>query len=302
VLTPVIVVLTRSLWSRTQVGPAPRFLDQSFLDIKRPTEQGDAMATWDPDRYLAFADERSRPFVDLLQRIGGSPTDVLDLGCGPGQLSALMRARWPACSVLGIDSSPQMIERARADNADPAVSYVQQDVQAVASGAWAPGRRFDLVISNATFQWIPDQLDLLPLLVGRVRPGGTFAFQVPNNFDAPSHRLLAEVSAREPYAVATGGVLQPRGVEATTYLRLLSGPDRQVDAWTTTYLHVLPGEDAVLRWISATGARPVLQALGDDLRVRFEAEYGAELRAAYPREEIGTVLPFERVFVVATLH
>jgi trans-aconitate 2-methyltransferase len=259
-----------------------------------------AMASWDPDRYLAFADERSRPFVDLIQRIGGSPTDVLDLGSGPGHLSALMRARWPSCSVLGVDSSEEMVERARADNTDPRVSYLHQDVQAVASGAWAPGRRFDLVISNATFQWVPDQLRLLPLLLERVRPGGTFAFQVPHNFDEPSHRLLAEVSAREPYASSTRDVLQPRGVDATTYLRLLGGPGWLVDAWTTTYLHVLPGEDAVLRWISATGARPVLQALDDDLRPRFEAEYGAELRAAYPREEIGTVLPFERVFVVAT--
>ena len=211
-----------------------------------------------------------------------------------------MRTRWPACTVLGVDSSAQMIERARADSTDPEVSYLQEDVEAVATGTWEPGRQFDLVISNATFQWIPDQLSLLPLLLDRVRPGGTFAFQVPHNFDAPSHRLLAEVSSREPYASTTKGLLQARGVDAGTYLRLLSRPGWQVDAWTTTYLHVLPGEDAVLRWISATGARPVLQALGDDDRTRFEAEYGAELRKAYPREEIGTVLPFERVFVVAT--
>lgn len=258
------------------------------------------MASWDPDRYLAFTDERSRPFVDLLQRIGGSPGSVVDLGCGPGHLSALMRARWPACSVLGIDSSTQMIDRARADNTDPEVSYLREDVKTVATGAWEPGRQFDLVISNATFQWLPDQLSLLPRLLARVRLGGTFAFQVPHNFRAPSHRLLAEVSSREPYASATQGLLQARSVDATTYLRLLSRPGWQVDAWTTTYLHVLPGEDAVLRWISATGARPVLQALGVDLRAQFEAEYGAELRTAYPREEIGTLLPFERVFVVAT--
>jgi trans-aconitate 2-methyltransferase len=258
------------------------------------------MASWDPDRYLAYADERTRPFVDLLQRVGGSPTDVVDLGCGPGHLSALIRERWSACSVVGLDSSAEMIERARADNTDALVSYVQVDVESVAANAWDPGRAFDLVISNATFQWIPDQLTLLPRLLGRVRPGGTFAFQVPNNFDAPSHRLLAEVSSRPPYAALTNDLLMARGVDAATYLRLLSGPGWEVDAWTTTYLHVLPGQDAVLRWISATGARPVLQALGDDLRARFEAEYGAELRAAYPQEEIGTVLPFERVFVVAT--
>jgi trans-aconitate 2-methyltransferase len=258
------------------------------------------MASWDPDRYLTFADERTRPFVDLLQRVGGRPAEVVDLGCGPGHLSALMRARFPDASILGIDSSEQMIDRARADNADPKVSYLREDVEAVGTGAWEPDRQFDLVISNATFQWVPEQLNLLPRLLGRVRPGGTFAFQVPNNFDAPSHRLLAQVSAREPYAASTQGLSHPSGVDAVTYLRLLSGPDWQVDAWTTTYLHVLPGEDAVLRWISATGARPVLQALDDDLRAQFEAEYGAELRAAYPREAIGTLLPFERVFVVAT--
>jgi trans-aconitate 2-methyltransferase len=252
------------------------------------------MASWDPDRYLSFADERTRPFVDLLNRITGSPTSVVDLGCGPGHLSALIRARWPECTILGIDSSEQMIKRAVSDNSDPRVTYQHADI-----GEWCPEESFDLVISNATYQWLPGQLSILPRLTDRVRSGGTFAFQVPHNFDGANHRLLREVASRPPYAPHTAGVLQPRGVDAATYLRLLSRPGWQVDAWTTTYLHVLSGEDAVLRWISATGARPVLQALPRDLLARFEAEYGAELREAYPREEIGTVLPFERVFCVA---
>ena len=252
---------------------------------------------WDPALYLRHADERSRPMADLVARVPTRARSVLDLGCGPGHLTALLRSRWPAAEVVGVDASPAMVERARAQAADPGVRYVLGDVR-----TYEPERTVDVVVSNATLQWVPGHLDLLPRLAGLVAPGGTLAFSVPGNHDAPSHRLLREVAGRAPYAAHASGVERPRAHDPEVYLDALGAPGWDVDAWETTYLHVLHGPDPVLGWISSTGARPVLAALPDDLRARFEAEYGAALRAAYPpRPRDGaTVLPFRRVFVVAS--
>jgi trans-aconitate 2-methyltransferase len=250
--------------------------------------------SWDPSTYLRFEDERGRPFVDLLARVATEPGTVVDLGCGPGHLSGLLRARWPGAAIEGIDASEPMIERARADNSDAAVSYRCADVR-----GWRADGPVDLLVSNATFQWVPGHLDLLTELADQVAPRGTFAFSVPGNFDAPAHVLLRELAAREPYAEHTVGVEAPSAHDAATYLALLARPGWRVDAWETTYLHLLSGPDPVLRWVSGTGARPVLQALPDPLRARFEAEYAVDLRAAYPEQPHGTVMPFRRVFCVA---
>jgi trans-aconitate 2-methyltransferase len=253
------------------------------------------MAEWNPTTYLEFADERSRPFVDLLTPVSiDRAASIVDLGCGPGHLTPVLRARWPDADILGIDSSPEMISRATGDNADPRVSYECAD-----AATWTPPRPVDLLVSNATLQWVPGHRDLLQRWVSFVRPGGAFAFQVPGNFDEPSHMLLHARADAAPYAAYTYGRERPAVLDAATYLDDLSRLGLSVDAWETTYLHVLPGDDPVFEWIKGTGARPVLQALPDDLRETFIEEYKRELRAAYPRMSYGTVLPFRRVFVVA---
>lgn len=254
------------------------------------------MTTWDPGRYLAFADERGRPFVELVARIRVStPRTVVDLGCGAGNLTALLAQRWPTASIAGVDSSPEMIARARADIAgvDFAVADLRDWLAAAERGS------VDVLVSNATLQWLPEHLDLLPALVGAVVPGGWLAFQVPGNHDEPSHVLRAELAAEAPYAAHTGGVAAVHAHGAATYLRALEALGCEVDAWETTYLHVLHGEDPVFAWISGTGARPTLQALPDDLRPRYESELKALLRSAYPDRGHGVVLPFRRIFVVA---
>lgn len=255
---------------------------------------------WNPERYLAFRDERSRPFTELVARIPGDAETIVDLGCGPGHLTPVLRGRWPGAHIVGIDSSVEMIDRANRENTDPRVAYQFGDVRDWAqSGASYGADPVDLIVSNATFQWVPEQLELIPRLRDQLAPGGRLAFSVPNNFDQPSHRLLREVAGRAPYAEFTAGTLRANGVVPETYLSLLAGPGWHLDVWQTTYLHVLDGEDPVFGWISGTGARPVLQALPDDLRARFSDEYRALLRAAYPRQDWGTVLGFQRVFVVA---
>lgn len=252
------------------------------------------MTAWDPARYLQFADDRSRPYVDLVARVEGEPRTIVDLGCGPGHLTAVLRARWPAATIHGLDSSAEMIDRAIADNADEQVTYELADV-----ATWTTDEPAELIISNALFQWVPDQLAVIRRLAQRVVPGGSFALQVPRNYDAPSHRLLREISSLPPFGEHTTGLHADRGTTPSAYLELFSELGWTVDLWETTYFHVLPGEDPVFDWVSGTGARPILQALPDGLREDFVEAYKTALRAAYPATSWGTVLPFTRTFAAA---
>ncbi|QFG69971.1 methyltransferase domain-containing protein [Ornithinimicrobium pratense] len=254
---------------------------------------------WDPDRYLSYADERGRPFVELLARVGAeAPPRVVDLGCGPGNLTRLLAQRWPQAHVLGLDTSPQMVEKARQ------VEGIDARVADIVAWAKTHGDPVDVLISNAALQWVPGHLELLPALVGRLAPGGWFAMQVPGNFDEPSHTIRRELAAEPAFAPHTQGVAVPSSHDPGVYLRALQEQGCTVDAWETTYLHVLPGErasdpDPVFTWVSGTGARPTLQALPEGVRERFEAEFKRRLRQAYPDQGYGVVLPFRRVFAVA---
>jgi trans-aconitate 2-methyltransferase len=252
------------------------------------------MPVWDPATYLEFADERSRPFLDLLTRINAAhPKLVVDLGCGPGQLTASLADRWPDAQILGLDSSAEMITRA-AEFASSRVSFNVQDLR-----DWRPEAPVDVIISNATLQWVPDHRALLPALVSSLSHEGWLAFQVPGNFGEPSHQLLRQLAADSRYAPMLTEVAWPSSADAAAYLDDLAALGCSVDAWETTYLHVLTGPNPVFRWISGTGARPVLQALPDDRRAQFISEYQELLDAAYPAAPHGTVLPFRRIFVVA---
>jgi trans-aconitate 2-methyltransferase len=251
--------------------------------------------TWDPDRYLTFADERGRPFVELLARVGAArPRTVVDLGCGPGNLTTLLADRWPTADVVGLDSSPEMVAKAR--GADDRVTFEVADLR-----SWAPSEPVDVLVSNATLQWVPGHLELLPRLVEHVAPGGWLAFQVPGNFDEPSHTIRTELAAQPPYDAHTRDVAVPSSHDPAVYLDALAALGCSVDAWETTYLHVLTGPDPVFTWVSGTGARPTLQALPEDLRSGFEEEFKRRLAAAYPERDHGVVLPFRRIFVVAQL-
>ncbi|TWD79014.1 trans-aconitate 2-methyltransferase [Kribbella amoyensis] len=251
---------------------------------------------WSPEQYGKYADERGRPFADLVRRVGAEePAVVVDLGCGPGSLTATLLDRWPAASVHGVDSSPAMIAEAEKLAADR-LTFEVADLR-----EWsAPAGSIDVIVTNATLQWIPEQLDLLPTFVEAVKPGGWLAIQIPGNGDAPSHAILRELANTAPYAeYAAERSLRAEVPSPATYIDVLSGLGCSVDAWETTYNHLLPGDNAVLEWVKGTGARPVLQSLPDDLRQRFEAEYGARLAEAYPRREYGTLLRFRRIFAVA---
>jgi len=245
---------------------------------------------WNPDRYLAYADERGRPFLELLARIpAAAPATVVDLGCGPGNMTALLRQRWPDATITGVDSSPAMIERAR-DTVD-GIDWQLADVN-----DWRGSG--DVIVSNATFQWVPGHLDLLPRLAAGA--GQVFAFQVPGNFAEPSHTLREELAAEEPYRGHTRDLARPSSHDPATYLELLQNEGFEVDAWESTYLHVLRGEDAVFDWISGTSLLPTRAALPEELFEEFAAELKRRLRVAYPARDGRVALPFRRIFVVAT--
>ena len=251
------------------------------------------MPQWDPGHYLRYSDERSRPFFDLTARIGAEqPRTVVDLGCGPGQLTATLVDRWPSAQVTGFDSSEPMIETAR-QYEGPRLRFVHQDVH-----DFAPDEPVDVIISNAMLQWVDDHREVLPRLVESLAPGGWLAFQVPGNQTSPSHVLLHELGQDPRFARWTGAINRRIMPPAAEYLAQLWQLGLETDAWETTYLHVLQGDDPVYDWVSGTGARPYLQALPDADREIFVREYKERVRAAYPRQDFGTVLGFRRIFAV----
>lgn len=252
------------------------------------------MRAWDPEQYLRYGEERARPFTDLLARVKARrPAYVVDLGCGPGDLTASLRGRWPDAEVVGVDSSPQMIEHARR-HAAPGLSYVEADLR-----EWRPARPVDVLVSSSTLQWVPGHLELLERLVRELAPGGELAVQVPANFTEPTHRILHEMQDDPRWRDELQGTPRPASHDAARYLEVLLSLGCAVDAWETTYLHVLRGDDAVLEWMTGTGARPTLQRLDDDARAEFLETYRGRLRRAYPAAADRVVLPYRRVFFVA---
>jgi trans-aconitate 2-methyltransferase len=258
------------------------------------------MVTWDPARYLTFADERSRPFHDLLARVGGgAPSKVVDLGCGTGELTATLAARWPEAEVLGIDSSAEMLastDRLTAEH--PGLSFAQHRIQ-----DWRPTPDTDLVVSNAALQWVPDHRELLQSWAGLLQPGTRIAVQVPANEDSPSQSLLRELAAEPRWAdtLETANSVIPRVGAIRDYLGIFLAEGHRIDGWETTYQHILTGEDAVLHWLEGTRLRAYRAALGDRADA-FVAELRPRLREAYPMVDGVTVFPFRRLFFVAAIE
>lgn len=255
---------------------------------------------WDPAQYAAFSDHRSRPFFDLVGRIGhAAPRRVVDLGCGPGELTAVLARRWPGAEVVGVDSSPEMIDRARAlQDAPSNLVFASGDVR-----DWTVEPGTDVVVSNAVLQWVPGHRALLAQWARDLGQDAWVAFQVPGNFSAPSHVLMRRLAESPRWAERLASVLRHDDAVSPPeeYHRLLRHAGLETDVWETTYQHLLSGTDPVLQWVRGTGLRPVLAALTADEATDFERTYANMLTEAYPPQpDGGTLFPFRRVFAVAS--
>ncbi len=254
------------------------------------------MPNWDANLYLRFAEERTRPAIDLLARIAvAEPRRVVDIGCGPGNSTALLRQRWPNADVIGLDNAPEMI--AAAGKGNPDGKWIVADVN-----TWTDPAPFDVIFTNAALQWVPRHALLLPRLLRMVANNGALAVQMPRHIHSPVHQLMLEISERSEWRhlmdqARTAVVVE----EPACYYDLLQPLAARIDLWETEYLHVMENPAAILAWIRGTGMRPFLQALAtDEQRRRFEELLLAGLEQAYPRRADGRVLfPFRRLFLVA---
>lgn len=249
--------------------------------------------TWDPSQYLRYDNERSQPTRDLIAAIGNfNPTEIVDLGCGTGNSTALLTDRWPHASLIGIDGSSEMLDKAFQ-------SGVNADWQQADIATWRPTSEVDLIFSNAALHWLDNHDMLFPKLVAGLSEGGLLAVQMPYNFSQPSHTLISELAHEPRWYAQLANVIRPSPVATPdTYLQMLRPLVSSLRVWTTTYYHVLFGERPVAQWTGGATLRPVISALGNDAD-EFVDEYAKRLETAYPtRPDGSTVLPFTRMFIL----
>lgn len=253
------------------------------------------MSTWDPTQYLTFGSERAQPALDLLARIPlDAPETVFDLGCGAGNITRALQARWPDARITGVDGSPEMLERARAESTG--IDWVEADMQ-----NWRPDAPADLIYSNAALHWLDDHESLFPHLLDQLAPGGYLAVQMPRNWLAPSHTGITEIVQNGPWRAILEPLLRPSPSHAPdVYYDILAPLSASLAIWETEYCQILEGENPVAEFVKGTQLKRFLDALDEPVRSEFEDAYRERILAAYPRRGDGkTLFPFRRLFLLA---
>jgi trans-aconitate 2-methyltransferase len=270
--------------------PGRSGITQGALESKRGIG---VTSTWDPNLYLKFTDQRERPALDLMARVPlAEARTIYDLGCGTGNITRLLAERWPRARITGVDSSPDMLAKAKAISG---IDWQQADL-----ATWRAESPADLVYSNATFHWLDDHRVLFPRLLRQVAPGGFLAIQMPRQHLNPSHRILFELVRERPWAGLADAIRENPVHGPARYYEWLAPQAARLDIWETEYLHALEGENPVLNWFAGSILRPLLDRLEPSQRSEFLHTYGERLLVAYPPRTDGkTLLPFLRVFIVA---
>lgn len=261
-----------------------------------PSRRYCLMADWNPDLYLKFEKERTQPARDLLFRIAkNNPARIIDIGCGPGNSTIELKKRWPNAFILGIDSSENMINRARHDY--PQLEWKVYD----ANDDLSPLGKFDVVFSNAAIQWMPNHKELLKRFFSILNDNGVLAVQIPNLTYMPIHVAVQETAQEDiwlNYFGNMGDGLEYH--ELTFYYDALCSLAKDINLWETHYHHVLPGHEAIIEWYSATGMRLYLEKLTGEEKERFLQSVLAKIRERYQVQTDGKVLfPFRRLFFIA---
>jgi trans-aconitate 2-methyltransferase len=253
------------------------------------------MSDWDACQYLQFEAERTRPAADLLARVAGGARRVVDLGCGPGNSTELLAARFPDAELTGIDNSEDMLAKAR--KRLPKIRFVRGDV-----ATWQADAPIDVIFANAVMQWIPRHIAVMSHLIDQLATGGRLAVQMPDNLDERTHALMREIAGQAPFAAklaAATASREPLGA-FEDYYAALAPRSARVDLWRTTYAHVLAGPAAIVEWVKGTGLRPFLDPLSPDEQGEYLARYGAAIDKAHPPLPDGrALLRFPRLFIVA---
>lgn len=250
---------------------------------------------WDPTQYLTFGNERLQPALDLLSRIPlEAPGTVIDLGCGPGNVTKALKGRWPNAAFTGVDGSPEMLEHARAEDRD--IEWVEADLN-----DWRPGAPSDVIYSNAALHWLNDHDKLLPILMKHIAPGGFLAVQMPRNWPAPSHTCITEAVHAGPWREMLEPLMRPApSHEPSFYYELLVSETSSLAIWETEYCQILEGENPVAEFVKGTQLKRFLDALEEPARGEFEDDYRKRILAAYPKRRNGkTLFPFRRLFLLA---
>ena len=254
------------------------------------------VARWNPQQYLRFEADRTRPCRDLVAAIElDSPSRIADLGCGPGNSTEVLAQRYPGASILAVDRSEAMLEAAR-----QRITSLQAEQGDLSS--WVPTAPMDLLFSNAALHWVPELERVLPRLFASVRPHGALALQVPHNLDAPGQLAMREVAETAAFRGALHGFTETWYMRAPSiYYELLAPHAQRIDLWVTEYQHVLPNADAIVEWYKGSSLPALLERLPEiSMREAFVEAYAERVRASYRPQSDGCVLfPFKRLFCVA---
>ncbi len=259
------------------------------------------MADWNPALYSRYEDERTRPARELLARVPlAEAREVIDLGCGPGNSTELLAARYPGSHVVGVDNSQAMLESAR--KRLPATDFSGVEFSLADIAQWQPATPPDLIYANAALQWVTGHESLFPRLFSMLAPGGVLAVQMPDNLDEPTHRLMREVAAESPWREPIGDATKLRAprLPIASYYDMLAAQAANVDAWHTVYQHRMDSAAAIVEWVRATGLKPFVDPLPAELQATYLAEYERRVDAAYGLRADGRrLLSFPRLFIVA---